>query len=164
MKIDVRNIIILMHPNKREVLLLKRDPAKKLFPNLITGLGGKVELESGEGNDLTSAMWRELLEETQISKNSVREMRLKLITTVARPDEIVILLWYKGTLISQPENLDCTEGSLQFYKISDLEKLEYIPTARDPIQFVTKLPEEDSTVYTGIYDSNLRLIHNKSTQ
>lgn len=161
MKIDVRNITVLIHPNEQEVLLLKRASAKKLFPNLITGIGGKVELEKGEGKDLTEAMWRELLEETKISQGDVNNINLRLITTIQRSDEVVILLWYKGILAAIPKDLSCNEGTLKFYSFDKLSDVEYVPTARDPIQFLVRLPEADDIIYTGVYTSNLKLVLNK---
>ena len=43
MTLDVRTILLLRNSDGR-VLLLRRAANKKLFPNLITGIGGKVEL------------------------------------------------------------------------------------------------------------------------
>src|ERR1051325_229163 len=71
MKLDVRTILLLRHPDGRQVLLLCRSPEKKLFPNLMTGIGGAVELASGEGADLEAAVLRELEEETRIRRDQI---------------------------------------------------------------------------------------------
>ena len=61
MELDCRTALILRHPDGKQVLLLKRNASKKLLPNLITGIGGKVELEGGEGEDLEKCLLREFV-------------------------------------------------------------------------------------------------------
>ena len=49
--------------NDNDVLLIKRSPHKRLFPNKINGLGGHVECDE----DVETAVSREIVEETNIS-------------------------------------------------------------------------------------------------
>ncbi len=161
-KLDIRTAIILRHPTDNSALLLRRSPTKSLFPNRITGVGGKVELEAGEGNDLTAAAWREFIEETNIPEKMVTDVRLRLSTILTRGDLQVILLWFTGQLSTAPTDLSCTEGELAFYPLDQLPIHAMIPTASQTIPFILSLPDEDKTIYNGYFDHQDRLFTNCS--
>lgn len=160
MQLDVRTALVLRHPTEPSVLLLRRSPTKKLFPNLITGIGGKVELTDGEGDDLVAAAWREFQEETLIPADLVANVRLRLSTIISRGDQQVLLLWLTGQLLDLPSDLSCTEGVLEFHPITKLPVDDMIPTARQAIPFILALSANDSIVYNGFLDQNGRLITN----
>src|ERR1051325_3535759 len=163
MKLDVRTILLLRHPDGRQVLLLCRSPEKKLFPNLMTGIGGAVELASGEGADLEAAVLRELEEETRIRRDQISDLRLRLATTLTRDHAQVLLLWYTAKLEEFPSDLSCTEGELRFFHVGDLPLERFIPTARSAIPLVLSLADDDTSTYSGIYDpKNFDLLTNPS--
>ncbi|MCE7982994.1 MAG: NUDIX domain-containing protein, partial [Caldilinea sp. CFX5] len=149
MQLDVRTALVLRHPTAPSVLLLRRSPTKKLFPNLITGIGGKVELTAGEGEDLVAAAWREFQEETLIPAELVADVRLRLSTIISRGDQQVLLLWLTGQLLALPPDLSCTEGVLEFHPVIQLPVDEMIPTARQTIPFILALAVDDLIVYNG---------------
>lgn len=152
MQLDVRCVLLLWHPDRRRILLLRRSASKELFPGLITGIGGSVELSRGEGNDLESAVLRELQEETRLTAADISTPRLRLSTVLSRDDKQVILLWYTANFAKIPPNLRCSEGELTFFPSQDLPLENMIPTARDAIPFVASLPDDDPVIYNGIYD------------
>ncbi|MFZ4661109.1 MAG: NUDIX domain-containing protein [Caldilineaceae bacterium] len=159
--LDVRTALVLRHPTEPSVLLLRRSPTKKLFPNLITGIGGKVELTEGEGDDLVAAAWREFQEETRIPAALVADVRLRLSTIISRGDQQVLLLWLTGQLLDLPPDLSCTEGVLEFHPITQLPVDDMIPTARQTIPFMLALSADDPVVYNGCLDRSGRLITNR---
>ncbi|MBX3010752.1 MAG: NUDIX domain-containing protein [Caldilineaceae bacterium] len=161
MELDVRSALVLRHPTEPLVLLLRRSASKKLFPNLITGIGGKVELTQGEGNDLIGAAWREFDEETQIPHALVTDVRLRLATIVSRGEQVVLLLWLTGQLTALPPDLGCTEGQLAFHAIDQLPINDMIPTARHAIPFILALAKDDPVVYSGCFDHHGRLMTNR---
>ena len=161
MQLDVRTALVLRHPTANAVLLLRRSATKKLFPSLITGIGGKVELSDGEGDDLLAAAWREFQEETKISPAQVNDVRLRLSTITSRGDQQVLLLWFTGKLVELPADLSCTEGQLEFHTIDQLPLDAMIPTARQAIPFILALPDGDKIVYNGCLDHNGHLITNR---
>src|SRR3954471_9784810 len=108
MKLDVRTVLVLWHPNGRQVLLLRRSAEKKLFANLITGIGGSVELAMGEGGDLEAAVIREMEEETRIRRGDIADLRLRLSSILSREGRVVVLLWYTARLRDVPSDLSCT--------------------------------------------------------
>ena len=161
MYLDVRTILILRHPDRRQVLLLRRSPHKKLFPGLITGIGGGVELRKGEGEDLEAAVLRELEEETRIHRNVISGLRLRLASVLSRDSGQVVLLWYTARLERIPQDLACTEGELGFCLADDLPLELMVPTAREAIPFVISIPDEDIMTYSGLYvGKNLNLVTN----
>lgn len=162
LELDVRTALILRHPTENEALLLRRSPTKRLFPNLITGVGGKVELTDGEGDDLTAAMWREFTEETNIRPDQITGIQLRLSTILSRGNLQVLLLWYAGQLTAEPTDLSCTEGQLEFHPIDNLPVDEMIPTARRAIPFILGLAVDDETIYNGCFDAQDNLITNGS--
>ncbi len=163
MRLDVRTILVLWHPDGRRVLLLRRSESKKLFPGLMTGIGGAVELGRGEGEDLEGAVLRELEEETRIRREEITRPRLRLSTMLSRGEEQVVLLWFTARLLKVPEDLACEEGVLRFYHAKDLPLEAMVPTARDAIAFVTSLAEDDPVTYSGVYQGEtMRLITNQT--
>jgi len=160
MQLDVRTALVLRHPTESAVLLLRRSATKKLFPNLITGIGGKVELNAGEGDDLLGAAWREFHEETMIPDALVADVRLRLSTLVSRDQQQIVLLWFTGALTALPPDLRCTEGDLEFHAIDHLPVDVMIPTARHAIPWILSLPQADTTVYNGCFDQNGALLTN----
>jgi 8-oxo-dGTP pyrophosphatase MutT (NUDIX family) len=161
MHLDVRTILVLRHPDRRQVLLLRRSPEKKLFPGLITGIGGAVELALGEGANLGAAVLRELEEETKIHRNDISDLRLRLTTILERDQAQVILLWFTANLRKIPADLSCTEGNLSFFPAQDLPIDRMIPTAKAAIPFVISLADDDTTTYSGVYDrKNSELLTN----
>jgi len=159
-RLDIRTAIILRHPTEPSALLLRRSATKTLFPNYITGIGGKVEIDEGEGNDLNAAAWREFTEETNIPHNIVKNVRLRLSTILTRGELQVILLWFTGQLTEVPLDLSCTEGALAFYPFDHLPIHDMIPTASQTIPFILSLPDTDTTVYNGYFDAQDRLYSN----
>ncbi len=154
MRIDIRTIFIPQLPSNH-VLLLRRSPAKTLFPNLITGIGGKVELTAGEGEDLAAAGLREWQEEVPQLKDSLQDLRLRLVTHDTRGDDIYLLLWFTAKLAELPTDLSCSEGQLLILKSNQLPLEEMVPTARQAIPSVLNLADDDQHIYDGVFSTSL---------
>jgi len=160
--LDVRTILLLWHPDRRRLLLLRRSSGKKLFPNLITGIGGTVELSRGEGSDLEEAVLRELEEETRITRSKITGPRLRLSTIQSRDEAQIVLLWFTAQLLEEPKDLWCSEGQLAFIDAHDLPLEQMIPTARGAIAFVASLPDEEKTPHNGVFEGKtVNLITNR---
>jgi 8-oxo-dGTP diphosphatase len=100
----------------REVLLIKGAPAKKLWANLYNGIGGHVE----QGEDIISAAYRELLEETGISGVP---LMLSAIITIDTGEKTGIGMYvFRGTLEEDenPALISSTEGELEWVHQFDL--------------------------------------------
>ena len=101
-KLDARTVLIARHPDGRQVLLLQRAEHKKLFPGLITGIGGAVEFAQGEQSDLLASLLREVAEETAIRLHDLQSPALRLCTLEARGTTAVLLFWFTATLTRFP--------------------------------------------------------------
>lgn len=161
MELIARTVLVLRHPDRKRVLLLKRSPAKKLFPNLITGIGGNAELGDGECSDLMRTVRREFSEETTIPEETVADVMPRLVTIATLPDQQVVIVWCTGSLTAVPENLECPEGELFFVDAESLPLEQFIPTAAAAIPFILSLEGDDRTVYNGVFTPDKRLITNK---
>lgn len=155
MRIDTRTIFVPIAPDGF-VWLLKRREDKKLFPGLITGIGGKVELSDGEGEDLEAAGRREWEEEVPQLKDSLEDIRLRLVTHDTRGTDIFVLLWFTVKLNAVPTDHFCSEGVLLTLDPENLPFDEMVPTARHAIPFVLGLAEDDLTIYDGLFSPGLK--------
>ena len=151
-KIELYTAVILKDPKTGKIALLKRANTKKLFPNLVTGIGGKVELDHGEGNDLEGSLLRELAEEVSLRPTDINNLRLRLVSTLVRADSIMNLLWLTATLNQSHREFHCTEGTISFCDPDQLDTTHFTPTAKKTIPFICGLSEDDKKVYTSIFD------------
>lgn len=154
MRIDIRTAFIPLAPDGT-VWLLKRDAKKKIFPNLITGIGGRIEPGEGETEDLERAGRREWNEEVPQLRDYLEEVRLRLVTHDTRGETTYVLLWFTVRITTQPTDTSCSEGVLLPFDASELPLEELTPTARLAIPFVLSLPAEDMRVYDGVFSPDL---------
>jgi 8-oxo-dGTP pyrophosphatase MutT (NUDIX family) len=142
-RLDARTVLLLLHPRLPQVLLLRRDASKELFPNLITGIGGGVELARGEADNLEAAALRELAEETRIAREQVSDLHLRLSTIQSRGSQQVLLFWFTARLRSVPEDLYSPDGQLQFFDRDSLPVAQMIPTARSAVPYILAIPNQE---------------------
>lgn len=158
MKLDCRVVLVLKHPTENKVLLLRRAPHKKLFPNQITGIGGKAELEKGEAENLDLALWREFKEETKINPQIIADFKLRLVTLALRENTEFLLFWYTGSLKELPQDLSCNEGELGFYGVNSLPLADFTETAAKAIPFILNAPGD--RIYNGLFKPDGSLVVN----
>jgi 8-oxo-dGTP diphosphatase len=120
--VDIRTVVVLFHDD--QLLLLRRAPWKKLFPNRWTGLGGKVEPH--ELADPTAAALRELFEETDLRPEEVSSFRPRRALLMHKPDEgLLCLLYFTGQTASHRVPA-CNEGTLAWVAPPELASLDVI--------------------------------------
>ena len=122
-RFKIYNVLFLFDENYENVLLLKRKPKQKTktLNGLLTGPGGKLEFT--EMSDLKSGLFRELEEETHISRNDISSLSCPIATfhEVGNfPDFSCVIYWYCAVLTKQPKDLWCLEGELKWYKCSEI--------------------------------------------
>ncbi|MCG8351004.1 MAG: NUDIX hydrolase [Chloroflexales bacterium] len=86
---------------QQSCLLLQRTATKRLWPNLWTGVSGRVEID--EYTDLQGAALRELAEETGIMSTEIAQFTLRRVLA-QQPNTLKVLMHYADniTTVSQP--------------------------------------------------------------
>jgi ADP-ribose pyrophosphatase YjhB (NUDIX family) len=154
MKIDVRTAVVLSDKTGQKLLLLRRSATKKLLPNLITGIGGKVELEIGEGEDIEKSLLRELAEEVpQIHIKDIENFKARLVTSSSRNNTHYVIFWFTGRLSVNLTDLSCEDGVLEWHSIDNLPIDGMTNAAKGAIPFMSKLQDIDGKFYDGVYNS-----------
>ena len=110
--------------NGGDVLLMKRAPHRRVFPNMYNGLGGHIE----RGEDPASGAMREIEEESGLK---VHSLRLRSVHNIDAGQQTGILL-FVYTAISESRALegDSREGTLEWVatgQVSELDLVEDLP-------------------------------------
>lgn len=106
--------------NAEDILLMKRAPHKRIFPNQYNGLGGHLERDE---DPLTGAR-REILEESGLQ---VEKLRLRAIYNVdAGQDSGILLFVYTAWSKSREITVETEEGKLKWIPISRLPDYDLV--------------------------------------
>jgi len=110
--------------NGDDMLLMKRAPHRRVFPNQYNGLGGHIE----RNEDPLAGAVREIEEECGLK---VHSMRLRSIHNIDAGEETGILLFvYTAISDSRALSQDASEGTLEWIpksKVLDLDLVEDLP-------------------------------------
>jgi 8-oxo-dGTP diphosphatase len=110
--------------NGDDILMMKRAPHRRVFPNQYNGLGGHIERDE---DPLTGAI-REIKEESGLDVYSVR---LRTIHNIDAGDDTGIILFvYTAVADSRELTQDTNEGTLEWIpksKILEIDLVEDLP-------------------------------------
>lgn len=110
--------------NGDDVLLMKRAPHRRVFPNRYNGVGGHIERDE----DPLTSVKREVFEETGLH---VRDVRLCAINNIDAGDASGILLFVFTAVSDSREVIeDLNEGTLHWVprdQVTSLELVEDLP-------------------------------------
>ncbi|MEP7290398.1 MAG: NUDIX domain-containing protein [Chloroflexota bacterium] len=109
--------------NGEDILLMKRAPHKRVFPNRYNGVGGHIERDE---DPLTSAR-REILEETGLQ---VRDVRLCAVYNIDAGEATGIVLFVFTAQSDSREVVANSEGTLHWVarqKLIELDLVEDLP-------------------------------------
>lgn len=101
------------------LLLIKGAATKRLWANLYNGIGGHIE----PGEDVLSAAYRELQEETQLTPEALRLCATVTIDTGQNPG--IVLFVFLGEC-AQGEPVGSDEGSLEWVPLDRLPELPLV--------------------------------------
>jgi len=105
--------------NGDAVLLMKRAPHKRIFPNRYNGVGGHIERDE---DPLTSAR-REILEETGLQ---IRDLRLHIVYNIDAGEATGIMLFVFTAQADQREVVANAEGTLYWIPRSEVYALDLV--------------------------------------
>ena len=105
---------------KGEVLLMKRSPTRRIFPNLYNGVGGHIE----RWEDPYQAATREILEETGLE---VRDLRLRGIHNIdVGADNGIMMFVFTATTNTSDFVDPGVEGTLHWIPVESIDTLDLV--------------------------------------
>jgi 8-oxo-dGTP diphosphatase len=145
-----RTLCFVFHDD--EILLMKRGPHKKIFPNQYNGLGGHIERDE---DPLTSAR-REILEESGIE---VQDLRLCAVHNIDSGHQTGIVLFvFAGHSSTRADLPPCDEGTLHWVKLDQLDTLDLVEDIALIVPRVRALPVGAPPLFIHVsYDADDQL-------
>ena len=133
--------------NGNDILLMKRSPQRRVFPNRYNGVGGHIERDE---DPLTSAR-REILEETGLV---VRDTRLRAVYNIDAGGESGILLFVFTAVSDRREFVeDGTEGTLHWIGRDQLESYDLVEDLPTLLKRILTTPDAAPLFIHVSYDS-----------
>jgi 8-oxo-dGTP diphosphatase len=134
--------------NGSDILLMKRAPHKRIFPNQYNGLGGHIERDE---DPYTSAK-REIIEECGLT---VRELRLCAVYNIDAGQNTGIVLFVFTALSDRRDfHSDSPEGTLHWLPVDGLEQYDLVEDLPLILPRILSLPEHAPPLFVHVsYDS-----------
>jgi len=105
------------------VLLIKRGLHKKLAPGLWAGVGGHMELNEiidPRALNLMETCYREVQEETGITKSDIKNLKLRYIVIRKLGTDIRFHHFFMGEVKTKMPLPECEEGELHWVDMNDV--------------------------------------------
>jgi len=130
--------------NGEDILMMKRAPHKRVFPNQYNGLGGHIERDE---DPLTGAI-REIKEESGLDVHSIR---LRTIHNIDAGAETGIILFVYTAVSDTREVLqDTDEGTLEWIPKSKILEIDLVDDLPYLIPRVLEMKDDSSPVHVHI--------------
>lgn len=123
------------------VLLLRRSEEKAFAPGLWTGIGGRVEPQ--DMGSVERAALREIREETGLSADEVRDLRIRVVFTQPEEGDISIVIFCTGST-DRVSVGPCKEGDLEWIELSRTRELSMIENAARALEVATVAEARES--------------------
>lgn len=149
--ITLKNYVAAFLRNNDQYLLMKRADNRKINPGFWSGVGGHIEPH--EINNPLAACYREIEEESGISRDKIASLDLLYIITRRSKDEIRQNYIYFGeTAISDVIQTD--EGVLFWIPSDELSERKYTVTYAAMLEHYKKRSQNDRAVYVGVAEND----------
>ena len=135
--------------NGNDVLLMKRAPHKRVFPNQYNGLGGHIERDE---DPLTGAR-REIKEESGLD---VYDLKLRSVHNIdAGADSGIILFVYTAESDSRDFVNEGSEGNLEWVSVASLSDYDLVEDLPIILPKLLEMPETTPAYSVHVsYDEN----------
>ncbi len=120
--------------NGQNVLLLKRAPTRRVFPNRYNGIGGHVEATE----DVYTAAQREVLEETGLQ---AQDLRLRGVVNIDAGDNAGILMFVFSARSDARQTRPSDEGTLEWVSLDDLQKRDLVEDLPELLRRISAMPD-----------------------
>lgn len=143
-----RTLIFILHEDA--VLMMKRAPHRRVFPNRYNGLGGHIE----RGEDPAAGALREITEESGLR---VHSLRLRSIHNIDAGGETGIILFvYTAISEGRAVKSDGAEGNLQWIPRERLEELDLVEDLPQLLPRILAMADDDPplSVHVGYDESD----------
>lgn len=136
-----------------EILLMKRGPHKKIFPNQYNGLGGHIERDE---DPFTSAR-REIREESGIE---VENLRLCAVHNIDSGQQNGIILFvFAGESPTRADLPPCEEGTLHWVPLDQLDAYDLVEDIAFIVRRILALPAGASPLFIHVSYDEADQIH-----
>lgn len=130
--------------NGEDILMMKRAPHKRVFPNQYNGLGGHIERDE---DPLTGAI-REIKEESGLDVHSIK---LRTIHNIdAGADTGIILFVYTAISDSRDVLQDTDEGTLEWIPKSKILEIDLVEDLPYLIPRVLEMTDDSAPVHAHV--------------
>jgi 8-oxo-dGTP diphosphatase len=134
-----------------EILLMKRAPHKRVFPNQYNGLGGHLERDE----DPYSGAKREILEESGIDVDTLNLVAIHHIDTADANG--ILLFVFVGTTTQTQVVSDGAEGTLEWVKIDSLANYDLVEDLPMILPRYLQIPAQPHFVHVS-YDAQDQIV------
>lgn len=134
--------------NGGDVLLMKRGPHKRIFPNKYNGVGGHVE----RGEDVYSSALREVEEESGLK---VRDLRLRGVHHIDAGTTNGIMVFIFTAVSDSRALIDCDEGTLEWVDRARIAALDLVEDLPEILPRVLAMPDDAPPYFAHVsYDES----------
>lgn len=145
-EVSPRTLIFVTHGD--DVLLMKRGPHKRIFPNKYNGLGGHVE----RGEDVYSAAARETEEESGLK---VRDLKLRGVHHIDAGADSGIMVFVFTARCDSRVVIDCDEGTLEWVDRTRIAGLDLVDDLPEILPRVLAMPDDAPPYFAHVsYDAS----------
>lgn len=133
--------------NGDDVLLMKRAPTRRVFPNRYNGVGGHVERDE----DVLTSARREVLEETGLT---VRDLRLRAVHNIDAGQTSGIMLFVFTAWADDRAFVDSDEGTLHWVNRDAVRTLDLVDDLPMILARVLDMPPHTPPLFLHVsYDA-----------
>jgi len=129
-----------------KVLLMKRGLHKKIATGFWAGIGGHLEkddIKDPRAIDMIETCYREVLEEANISKSDIKNLKLRYIVVTKYEHEISWHYHYFGELENEVTPPKCDEGEFYWVDRKDVINRPMTPTVKEAMKHWLDHPDEN---------------------
>lgn len=134
--------------NGDDVLLMKRSPHKRVFPNRYNGVGGHIE----RGEDPLTSAKREILEETGLI---VRDLSLRAVYNIDANEATGIVLFVFSAISDSRAVVANSEGTLHWIPKNRVHQFDLVEDLPFILPRILEMKAHDPTLFVHVsYDDD----------